>query len=113
MDSNAAGRESWTQRVSHRPDRTRARVWTAGTLVVQPRGGAEPPTSTRVRARRASGADRGHLAIQELMLRLAKQLGVARFFELPTKPAESTMSADVGWRDDNRRVLILNECWNT
>src|SRR4051812_16134439 len=57
--------------------------------------------------------DAGHLAIQELMLRQAKQLGVARFFELPTKPAESTMSADVGWRDDNRRVLILNECWNT
>ena len=47
------------------------------------------------------------------MLRLAKQLGIARFFELPTRPIEPSMSVDVGWRDDTRRVLLLNECWNT
>ncbi len=57
--------------------------------------------------------DAGHLRIQELMLRLAKQLGIARFFELPTRPIEPSMSVDVGWRDDTRRVLLLNECWNT
>lgn len=57
--------------------------------------------------------DAGHLKIQELMLRLARNLGVARFFELPTRPTDPALSADVGWRDDRRRVLILNECWNT
>lgn len=57
--------------------------------------------------------DAGHLKIQELMLRLARNLGVARFFELPTRPTDPALSADVGWRDERRRVLILNECWNT
>ena len=61
----------------------------------------------------AEPTDAGHLAIQELVLRLAKQQGIARFFELPTRPADPALSVDVGWRDDNRRVLILNECWNT
>jgi transcriptional regulator with XRE-family HTH domain len=57
-------------------------------------------------------ADAGHLAIQELMLRLARAIGVTRFFELPTKPQDPWHSIDVGWRDDARRVFIINECWN-
>jgi transcriptional regulator with XRE-family HTH domain len=57
--------------------------------------------------------DAGHLDMQELMLRMAKQLGIARFFELPTKPTDPAFSVDVGWRDDHRHVLILNECWNS
>jgi hypothetical protein len=57
--------------------------------------------------------DAGHLIIQELMLRLARQLAIGRTLELPTRPTDPAFSVDVGWRDDNRRVLILNECWNT
>lgn len=57
--------------------------------------------------------DAGHLKLQELMLRLGRQAGVQRFFELPTRSADPALSVDVGWRDDARRVLILNECWNT
>lgn len=58
-------------------------------------------------------ADVGHLAIQELVLRLARGRGVARTFELPTKPAEPWRSADVGLRDDVRHILEIVECWNT
>ena len=58
-------------------------------------------------------ADAGHLAIQELVLRLGRAAGYAASFELPTRPAESWRSADVGLRDDPRRRLILVECWNT
>jgi hypothetical protein len=58
-------------------------------------------------------ADAGHLAIQELMLRLARKLGIDRHFELPTRPADPALSVDDCWRDDRRMVLLLNECWNT
>ena len=58
-------------------------------------------------------ADAGHLGMQELVLRLGRQIGVTRSFELPTKPAEPWRSTDVALRDDRRRVLILEECWNS
>jgi transcriptional regulator with XRE-family HTH domain len=58
-------------------------------------------------------ADAGHLAIQELVLRLGRAAGFARTFELPTRPADAARSADVGLRDDRRRLLVLVECWNT
>jgi transcriptional regulator with XRE-family HTH domain len=58
-------------------------------------------------------ADAGHLAIQELVLRLGRAVGFGRTFELPTRPADPTRSADVGLRDDRRRLLVLVECWNT
>jgi transcriptional regulator with XRE-family HTH domain len=58
-------------------------------------------------------ADAGHLAIQELVLRLGRASGFGRTFELPTRPADPTRSADVGLRDDRRRLLVLVECWNT
>jgi len=58
-------------------------------------------------------ADAGHLAIQELVMRLGRGAGYAASFELPTRPAEPWRSADVGLRDDTRRRLILAECWNT
>lgn len=61
----------------------------------------------------AEPADAGHLAIQELVLRLGRRAGFARTFELPTRPADPARSADVGLRDDRRRLLILVECWNT
>jgi transcriptional regulator with XRE-family HTH domain len=66
-----------------------------------------------VRDALAEPTDAGHLAMQELMLRLGRQLGCTRTLELPTRPADPALSVDVGWRDDVRRVLILNECWNT
>ena len=58
-------------------------------------------------------ADAPHLALEELMLRLARTISVSRFFELPTRPTDPALSVDVGWRDDRRQVLILNECWNS
>ncbi len=58
-------------------------------------------------------ADAGHLAIQELALRLGRRAGYRGTFELPTRPADPNRSADVGLRDDARRCLLLVECWNT
>ena len=58
-------------------------------------------------------ADAGHLAIQELVLRLGRAAGFARSFEVPTKPADPSRSTDVGLRDDRGRTMILIECWNT
>jgi transcriptional regulator with XRE-family HTH domain len=57
--------------------------------------------------------DAGHLAIQELVLRIGRRAGYVGSFELPTRPADPSRSADVGLRDDRRRRLILVECWNT
>ena len=61
----------------------------------------------------ADVADAGHLAIQELVLRLARASGVRRMFELPSRPADPARSVDVGLRDDVRGLLMLVECWNT
>lgn len=61
----------------------------------------------------AEPADAGHLAVQELVLRLGRRAGYAASFELPTRPHDPSRSTDVGLRDDRRRVLILVECWNT
>lgn len=58
-------------------------------------------------------ADAGHLAIQELVLRLGRKAGFGRTFELPTRPADPARSADVGLRDDRRTLLEIIECWNT
>lgn len=57
--------------------------------------------------------DAGHLAIQELILRLGRVVDYRRTFELPTKPADPARSTDVGLRDDARRRLLLIECVNT
>jgi len=58
-------------------------------------------------------ADAGHLAIQELVVRVARRAGYQARFELLTRPAEPARSADVGLRDDVHRRLVLVECWNT
>jgi transcriptional regulator with XRE-family HTH domain len=57
--------------------------------------------------------DAGHLAVQELLLRLGRAAGYERTFELPTKPSDPWRSADIGLRDDRRRLLVLAEAWNT
>lgn len=56
-------------------------------------------------------AGAGHLAMQELVLRLAR--GYAGSFEMPTKPSDPSRSTDVRLLDRPRRRLILVECWNT
>jgi len=56
--------------------------------------------------------DAGHLGMQELALRLGRETGRGRTFELPTRPANPSHSIDVCLRDDVQRVLILEECWN-
>jgi len=66
--------------------------------------GADP--STRL-------ADAGHLAIQELVLRLGRAAGFRGSFELATRSTDPMRSVDVGLRDDRRRLVVLVECWNT
>jgi transcriptional regulator with XRE-family HTH domain len=62
---------------------------------------------------REEPADAGHLAIQELVMRLGRAAGLRGIFELPTRPSNPAHSTDVGLRDDRGRRLILVECWNT
>ena len=57
--------------------------------------------------------DAGHLAIQELVLRLGRAAGYTGSFELPSRPGESWRSIDVGLADASRRRMLLVECWNT
>lgn len=58
-------------------------------------------------------ADAGHLAIQELVLRLGRRAGYSGTFELHTRPTEPWRSVDVGLLDERRGRLVLVECWNT
>jgi transcriptional regulator with XRE-family HTH domain len=57
--------------------------------------------------------DAGHLAIQELLLRLARAIGVLGSFELRVGRTDPAHSIDVCLRDDSRRRLIVEEAWNT
>jgi transcriptional regulator with XRE-family HTH domain len=58
-------------------------------------------------------ADAGHLAMQELLLRLGRRTGFDRQFEVATRPSEPWRSADVVLGSDARRTFIHQECWNT
>jgi transcriptional regulator with XRE-family HTH domain len=58
-------------------------------------------------------ADAGHLAIQELVLRLARTTGRVGSFELATRAAEPWRSVDVHEVDEGHRCLVIAECWNT
>lgn len=62
---------------------------------------------------REDTADAGHLAIQELILRLGRAAGYGRTFELPTKPSDPKHSTDVGLVDHAHRRLLLVECVNS
>lgn len=57
--------------------------------------------------------DAGHLAIQELVLRVARAAGMTTAFELPDRPADPVRSIDVALTMPNERVVIVCECWNT
>ncbi|MCI0345485.1 MAG: hypothetical protein L0221_08580 [Chloroflexi bacterium] len=46
------------------------------------------------------------------MLRTGRNGGYVGSFELVTRPAEPWRSADVGFRDDRKRRLLIVECWN-
>ncbi|MEK6721493.1 MAG: helix-turn-helix domain-containing protein [Chloroflexota bacterium] len=58
-------------------------------------------------------ADAAHLRIQELVLGIGRIAGYRGGFELATRPADPSRSADVGLRSDVQRRLLLVECWNT
>lgn len=58
-------------------------------------------------------ADAGHLAMQELILRLGRPMAAGRSFELPSRSSEPWRSSDVGLRVDRLRQLWLIECWNS
>ena len=64
------------------------------------------------RDRKEDADDAGHLSIQDLALRLARETGRARSFELQTKPSPGH-SVDVCSRDDTLRLLVIQECWNS
>jgi transcriptional regulator with XRE-family HTH domain len=83
------------------------RVWVSLGIAV-----GRPLAVTLSREIEIEPADAGHLAIQELVMRLAGKNGVPSTFELPTRPATPARSIDVGIRDDRRRTLIVIEIWN-
>jgi DNA-binding XRE family transcriptional regulator len=58
-------------------------------------------------------ADAGHLAMQELALRLGRRVGFETQFELATRPQNPRHSIDTAFADDRRKVAIVIECWNT
>ncbi len=56
--------------------------------------------------------DAGHLAAQELVLRLLRAHRTVAQVELPTRPDHPSYSVDIAVRDDAQRVLLLIEIWN-
>ena len=58
--------------------------------------------------------DAGHLAAQELVLRLVARIPAASAdFELPTRPADPARSIDVAIRDEaDRDLIVVVEIWN-
>ena len=61
----------------------------------------------------ADTPDAGHLAVQELVLRVGRAAGYRGLVELPTKPMEPWRSIDVALVDDTQRRIVVVECWNT
>jgi transcriptional regulator with XRE-family HTH domain len=58
-------------------------------------------------------ADAGHLAIQELVLRMARVARMERTFELATRPSEPWRSVDVALAAAVQCRIVVAECWNT
>lgn len=61
---------------------------------------------------REETVDAGHLALQELLLRLGRSAGYAGTFELSIGRTGPSGFIDVFLRDDRRRRLIVAEAWN-
>ena len=74
---------------------------------------AVPLTVSFARDPKVEVADAGHLAIQELVLRLGRGHGHVGGFELPTRPAEPWRSIDVVLRSAEEHRMVCVECWNT
>ena len=55
----------------------------------------------------------GHLAMQELLLRITRTSGFERQFEMATRPDEPWRSSDIGLALDKRRLAVDVECWNS
>jgi hypothetical protein len=83
-------------------------------LRLEPRSvGRSPRHSRASRLLPFEPADAGHLAAQELVLRMAQAIGRVGLFELPTRDSSRDgRNVDVGLRDDRNRALILVEIWN-
>lgn len=62
---------------------------------------------------RETTVDAGHLAIQELLLRLGRDGGYDGTFELPIRAVDPRHSIDVLLRDRRRRRLVVCEAWNS
>jgi predicted XRE-type DNA-binding protein len=56
--------------------------------------------------------DAGHLAAQELVLRLVRHAGRKADFESPSRPTDPSRSIDVAIRDDRSRAIVIVEIWN-
>lgn len=61
----------------------------------------------------ADVADAGHLAIQELVIRVAKAAGWEVHLEAKSRAWESNRSIDVRLVDRTQRQVVVVECWNT
>jgi transcriptional regulator with XRE-family HTH domain len=57
--------------------------------------------------------DAGHLAVQELVLRVARASGMTTAFELPDRPSDPIRSIDVALTRPKDHIVIVCECWNT
>src|SRR5947208_1798658 len=57
--------------------------------------------------------DAGHLAIQELVIRVATAAGWEAQFEAPSPGYRSSRSVDVRLIDRKSRRIVIVECWNT
>ena len=57
--------------------------------------------------------DAGHLAMQELVIRVAKAAGWEVQFEAPSRAWGSNRSVDVRLVDPQLRQIVIVECWNT
>jgi transcriptional regulator with XRE-family HTH domain len=82
-------------------------LWIAAGLAV-----GRPIAVSASRRTEGDQSTAGHLAAQELILRLARANGIPRTFEMPTRPAATSTWLDVGLRDDVRRVLSVVEIGN-
>jgi len=120
----ARRRRHWTQRdLGQRVGLTQARI----SQIEAGRGGGVPTElwfalaeAVRLPLRFELGRDplheledAGHLELQELLIGLARSAGFNATFELPTRTASPGLSVDVGIRDDTRRLMVIEECWNT
>jgi hypothetical protein len=61
----------------------------------------------------AEVVDAGHLAIQELVARVAKEAGWEVTVEAPSGAWDSKRSIDVRLTDRQTRQIVIVECWNT